>query len=108
MSRIAWFAGGFLACLFLAMLVPSVQMIWTPYGKISYDGDAVEVISGLNKDILKIGREGACLPYGVYHMKLRNGKTLNIYKNKRGNVKEENGLVLINADENVLDVGIEE
>lgn len=109
MSKIAWFIGGFLVCLFLGILIPSVQMMRNPLGKISYDGDAVEVTSDLNKEILKIGPEGALLPYGMYQMKLKNGKTLQINKNNRGNikVKEEEGIVLIDADENVGSVSLD-
>ncbi|MEY4483133.1 MAG: hypothetical protein RL693_585 [Verrucomicrobiota bacterium] len=108
-SKIAWFMVGFLVCLFLGILIPNVQQMRNPLGKISYIGDAVEITSDLNKELIMIGPEGALLPYGMYHMKLKNGKTLQIHKNNRGNikVKEEQGLVLIDADENVIEVSLE-
>ncbi len=109
MRKVAWFSGGFLACLFLGVLIPSVQKARNPYGEISYAGDPVAITSDRSKDVLMIGREGALLPYGVYEMKLKSGKILIIHKNDSGKVEvEEKGeSVLINADENVIDVSLE-
>ncbi len=80
-----------------------------PYGKISYTEGVTELSRDGTAQIQKIDKEGKELPYGLYRLSLRNGETLVIRKNNRGNAEvfESKDLVIVRTDENVIDVRYE-
>lgn len=88
-------------------LISAFMALNEPYGRISYNGRVVELSSGSAK--VSVDEKGVPLPYGMYNLKLANGKTLLIHKNNRGNaaVTEQDGVVIVRADANVIDVRTE-
>ena len=87
-----------------------VSSVGARHGRIKYQGGVAEVTNREGLKTYSIDEEGRRMPYGMYRLALKNGKILTIHKNNNGNVSvaEKGDLVIVRADENVIDVTLEE
>lgn len=101
-----WILGVVGLFLFIGLVIPIVPYLTNTYGKISFDGGVAQVRLESGDETWTINEEGTPLPYGVYIITLPDGRTINIFKNDRGNarISLKEGEISVDYDQNVLNV----
>ena len=109
MNKILWYSFGILTAFIVSFVIGALDMYNNRIGKICYMGDLPVSIFSDEKEKMILNRDGLKLQYGRYFIKLKNGKTLVIHKNNRGNasISECGEIVLVESDINVIGVWLE-
>jgi len=100
MKYLLCFIAGFVACILFGIILSFEHSL----GKIAYNGEGMVSATDGENHKYEIDRKGLDLPYGKYKLKLKNGRTLSILKNAKGDVEieEESDMVLVRGDENTI------